>query len=509
MKRFISSFLALLLLVTTCVFCASCEGTEDDQSKSNVSASSGNDFFGLELPENLDFGNDTVRVLTTATAQSPTVCQIQPNSNSQYSAETATAVITAAAECTRLVEERLNLQIEEEVVYTFSRYGGEMYQRIHRDAMSDTGDYIFAMPCTIEAAMLAMDGLLYDLKDVPHIDLEREWWCEAFNDSVEIMDSNFFAISDIGTVSKEATLFIAFNKKMANSYNLTEKYGYTSLYEMVDEKAWTLDVLLEMAKSVYQDNNSNNMCDPGDVNGLAGQSGAIYNFLTAADEKIVEVDGDGYPVLAVYNERAINLIGDAQEYFSSAGNGFICANDYFSQSQVPVSDVIVPEFKADRCLFFMDAIMNLNLIREMESDFGVLPVPMYDDTQDGYRSQIGCWSANCITIPTFVRGEDLEKSAYVIEALSAVSNDKLNPVYYEQTLQYQISRDDDSMRMLDIIFGSRTCELAEVYNLDVFNTIVNLIDSPPGTFASAFDAIDEKTELALEEIIAAYEENQK
>ena len=101
--------------------------------------------------------------------------------------------------------------------------------------------------------------------------------------------------------------------------------------------------------------------------------------------------------------------------------GFICADDYFNLSSVPVSEVIVPEFKADRCLFFMNAILNLELIRDMESDFGVIPCPLYDSTQDNYNSNVGAWSCNAICIPTAVDEADLEMAGHIISALSAAS----------------------------------------------------------------------------------------
>jgi hypothetical protein len=516
MKKRIFSLLLVFVLVLLCIAVSGCEEPLEGQNSSLAESSAQNEsddnseesesrgrFYGLEIPESLDFGGKTVKVLTTGTAASPTTHQIQPNNNPQYSAENTTAVLTTCEECTRLVEQELGIEVEEEMIYTWSRYGGDMYKRIKTDAMSGTGDYLFAMPCSIEASMLSIDGLLHDLKTVPNIDLSREWWCREFNEGVTVDGSTYFAISDIGTVSKQATLFVAFNKKMADSYKLTEKYGYSSLYEMVDAKAWTQDVMFEMAKSVYQDVNGNNVRDLGDINGLAGQDGAVYNFLTAAGEKIISIE-NGFPKLTVYNERAINIITNAQEYLQDPKGGFISANDYFDKSQVPVRDAIIPEFKADRLLFFMDAIMNLDLIRDMESDFGVLPTPLYDEYQDGYSSQIGCWSTNCIVIPNFVEGENLELSGYFIEALSAVSNKKLNPVYYNQTLQYQISRDDDSMRMLDIIFDTRTCELAEIYHLGIYDTVCGMLKKPIGTFASEYDSIDELTNEAIEKIVDSY-----
>ncbi len=509
-KRILSLSLVLVFVVALMSGCTSDTANTSSVTESVVVESTDEGrFFGLDISEELDFGGKTVRVLTTATAQSINTFQIQPENNSMYSSEKAPSVINAAAECTRLVEAELGVEVEEEVIYTSSRYGGAMFAQIQKDAMSGTGDYLFAMPCSIEGSMLSMENLLYDLNGVPNIDLSREWWCQEFNNDVTIDGKCYFAISDIGTVSKEATLFVAFNKKMAESYALAENYGYKSLYEMVDEKAWTQDRMYEMAKTVYQDTNENNICDVGDVNGLAGQDSAIAVMLSGSAENIVEVDKEGYPVLSVYNQRAVSVINDAQEYFKDPQSGFISANDYFNVSKVPVSDVIVPEFKADRLLFLMESIMNLELIRDMESDFGVLPVPLYDDLQENYVSRIGCWSTNCIVIPTYVSEADLELAGYFIEALSAVSRAKLNPVYYEQTLQYQISRDDDSMRMLDIIFAGRSCDLAEIFNLEMYKTVCGMMKKPQGSFASEYESVKNMTQRKLDEIVQKYKSHKK
>ena len=500
--RFLSVILVLLFIAIPLL---SCEDKGEETSEVSAVSENPNSFFGLDIPENLNFGGKTLRVLTTATVQSPTCCQIKPESNAMYSSENSTAILTAASECTRLVEEKLGLEVEEEVVYTWSRYGGDMYKKIYTDSLSGTTDYDFCMPCVIEAAMLATDGLLYNLKAVNNLDLSHEWWCAAFNDAVTIADSCYFITGDIGTSSKDATLFVAFNKKMVQSMNLTEKYGYDSLYDMVEAKAWTQDVMYEMAKSVYQDLNRNNRSDIGDVLGIAGQDGIIYWMLEGADENIIGRDSDGYPVITVKNERAIKVISDAQEYFLDSQSGFISANDYFSVSQVPVRDVIVPEFKADRCLFFMDSLMNLENIRDMESDFGVLPCPLYDKTQENYHSNIGCWSTACICIPTSTVDDELDKTAWFLEALGAVSKKKLNPVYYEQTLQYQIARDDESMKMLDIIFETRTPELAEAFRWGGLQDVVSgMLKAPKDTFVSAFEAVEDAAKAAIEETVEEF-----
>lgn len=503
MLKRILSMLILAALLALCFSLCACEDASKGPDQSEASAED-KSFYGYNIPEGTDFGGRTYRVLTTDASHDATSFKIQPASNELYNAETSTASLNAIAECINLLEEALNVKIEEECIFTFSRYGGEMYKRIYADAMSYTADYIFTMPCVLEAAMLAEDGLLYDLSEIPTINLDNAWWCKPYNEAINFVGKTYFAAGDIGYDGKDATMFVAFNKKMADTNRITEKYGCQSLYEMVDKKLWTQDVMYEMAKSVYQDLNNNNRCDIGDVNGIAAQAGFIQWMLTAADEYIVTKSDDDLPELSINHERAIKVISDAQEYATDPQSGFISADDYFNLSHIPVPIVIVPEFKADRCLFFNNCIQNLEFIRDMESDFGVLPCPLYDKSQDNYVSNVGSWSVPVVCIPISTVGNDVNDAGIIIEAFSAVCRSRLNPVYYEQTLQYQIARDDDSMRMLDIIFENRVPEPAEVYGWGgITDVVAGMLKAQKGTFVSAYQAVENKTQTDIDETIAA------
>jgi len=148
-KRYVA--LILLLIMVAAAF-ASCNIAGSDTS--NVSENSVDDsFFGLDLPDDLHYGGkQTVHFLTTSTNDDWSY-QIQPASNPGYSAETVSAIVSAAAERTRIVEEKLGIVIEEQVVYTSNRYGGEMYQRIITDMSMGGSDYLICMPASTEAAM--------------------------------------------------------------------------------------------------------------------------------------------------------------------------------------------------------------------------------------------------------------------------------------------------------------------------------------------------------------------
>ena len=91
------SLLLVLVLSLLCLFAVGCNGDDGESSSAAQTSQEDNTFYGLALPENLNYGGAEVTVLTTSTAQSATTHQIQPNDNDLYTSETTTAVISAAA----------------------------------------------------------------------------------------------------------------------------------------------------------------------------------------------------------------------------------------------------------------------------------------------------------------------------------------------------------------------------------------------------------------------------
>ncbi len=492
MKNILKAISLILLIALSCTFFAACNGSSDESSNADLSENTDDGFYGYQVPEGLNYNDEVVRVLTLGSYQ------IKPEDNPEYSSEKASAVISAASECTRKVEQLLGVVVEEEAISTGSRYGGPFYQRVVNDAMSDTADYLFVMPALTEAAMLASDGLLYDLNTL--VNLDNPWWCKEFNDVVTIGGKTYFASGDITTVSLASTMFVVFNKEIESKHGLANKYGYESMYDMVDKDAWTQDVMFEMAKTVYVDSNENNRCDPDDLVGISAQHNVVYWLLRSGGINVCTVNDDAAPSLNVKNERALNLIYNAQEYCQDPKSGLVIADEY-KDYEGPFNPT-VEAFYDGRGLFFFNALSAMDAIRSMKNDFGVLPCPKFDDTQENYTCNVGAWTSNCIAVPTSVHESQLELATHFIEALGAISHELLTPTYFEQTLQYQISRDDDSMRMLDLINNNRAPDLSEMYRWgNLMQTIADMRTQPIGTFVSAYDAIDEQTIIEIEETL--------
>lgn len=504
-----------LLLVCMLLSLTACSNIPETPSQAPSDTSSAdslepdNTFYGYKIANEDGYGAATITFLTTYASSAG--YQIDPFSNPDYDETKASAVQTAVAERTALVEEVLNVDIIEVPILSWQRNGSEqseMLTAIRNDIVGGQYQYDVIMPCTRDAAILARNGDLLELKtEFDGFDPTNEWWSQRFNSDVTICDKLYFTVGDIGYVNKEATMFVAFNKKLMEDYHFCQDYGYDSIYEMVDDYAWTVDKMLAMSKSIYNDTNGNNRCDKGDLNGLAGQDGLVSWLLFGAGETATTNDANGEPKLSIYNQRAIKLIDMVQEYTADNKNGFLSANDYFSESNAPVADVTVPEFTAGRCLFFMDAVLNLELIRGMAEDFGIVPTPLLDESQTEYYSNISYWTSDALCIPKSYYSDKarLAMVADVLEAMGAVSKEKVVPVYYEQTLQNQISRDPESERMLDIIFDSRTVELASIYNWGkISGLLAELSLKAPGSFTSLYDSVKDSAQAEIDATIATF-----
>jgi hypothetical protein len=90
-------------------------------------------------------------------------------------------------------------------------------------------------------------------------------------------------------------------------------------------------------------------------------------------------------------------------------------------------------------------------VREMDSDFYIVPVPMGDDTCEEYRSTCSTGN-NLVGLPH--TSQYLNETALVLEALAAESHRSVSPTYYDVILKDRYTRDNESKEMIDMIRDS-------------------------------------------------------
>ena len=335
---------------------------------------------------------------------------------------------------------------------------------------------------------LAPEGLLVDLNTVPYMDLSKPWYDQNSITSTAIGGKTFAVTGDMLIMDKEATNAILFNKKMADEYKLG------NFYDMVKDGSWTLDVFEKSARAVAADLNNNGSMDESDQYGLVTSNVESYFLMIGFGVKTAELDKDGIPSLALKSEK----LYDAIERATKINNDFDVAISG-SKYKEDWSGTLDPAFSSGRALFYVGGLNRVTLFRSMETDFGILPMPKYDESQDGYYNMVSLSCSDAIIIPK--SASDLERTGAIIEALSAEGYYTLKPAYYETVLKGKSVRDDESSEMLDIIFANRVYDLEYMYD---WGGIVDPLSNSDGNVASLIDSKYDAAVTAMNKTIEDY-----
>ena len=116
------------------------------------------------------------------------------------------------------------------------------------------------------------------------------------------------------------------------------------------------------------------------------------------------------------------------------------------------------------CGFFLQAFGED--LRGMSSEYGIVPYPKYDETQDDYISTVHN-SAFVVGVPTDIGEDKMEAITACIEAQGYQNYRDVMPAFYETALKVKYIGDDENseyaVRMIDIIKDSVYVDFAYIY----------------------------------------------
>ena len=494
----LSVLLAVILMMTACTGGEQETSSAASSGTDNVSETSGDGLGGIEnYVEKKDYGGRTLVFLSPRMndpAKSETEFVVNTYSNEYEGEKMAARLNEAIGERNARVEEYLNVKIEERLIQEDSRPGGTMLTTVRNEIIAGgSTDYHVVTPCLYDCATLAAENSFVNLLSIPTLDMSNPWWDQSFNGDVSLAGKLYFTNGDIGFNSKLATAVVVFNKE------LHEEYEFENLYDLVRNGEWTMDKALEMTKEISQDLNQDGEITYEDKVGWEGQLDDTWNIFYGSGSRIASFDEDGKLQLTMYTERSaqaaekiIELVQDDLHYIS--------ANDYFSVVQWPV-ELMMENFVAGNALFFSDSLSCTLTFRNMDADYGILPIPMLDSNQERYYSFVNPWVSSALAIPATHTGEDLEFIGAVLECMGYYSMDTVAYEFYDVALKYQQSRDDDSMEMLDRIFDTRGVDIGSVFKIGNYDSVLhNLATAAPGTFRSAYEAAEVAAQTRIDQL---------
>lgn len=337
------------------------------------------------------------------------------------------------------------------------------------------------------AGSAASQGLLYNLYDLKYLDLENDCWNHMFTDSLEIAGKIFYATGAISTNSYDAVRVFFFNKTMADKYQLEDPY------QLVRDGKWTFDKFNEMAVKCADDINGDTEMTAEDQFGLSWQTtiGTLC-FIYGADERVIKNDSNGLPVLNLESERFTEVFTKVRDTLSDH-NVFYNASD----------DTYLQMFYEERSLFSTEVLEVAKRLRPYDVDFGILPLPKWNEEQDEYVQYVDTWCISPVTVPK--TNTNLDRTGFIIQAIAEASQEFLVEPYYETVLSEKALRDRESVEMLDIVMNNFVLDNVDMFQWgNITNNLRNAMNTDldlASFVASNKSTIEEQMNKTLENIL--------
>ncbi len=348
----------------------------------------------------------------------------------------------AVFERNRTIEERFRITIPEPRTVSSAEDLSEMLVTLVHSG-EDAYELVFQNMRTAREDVVA--GLLGNWYSLPYMDLTQAWYDDAIQEAT-INNKLLLLGGDLSLPYLGNLWMVAFNKAKAEDWNLEE-----DLYQTVRDGKWTLDYLMTLAENVYQDADGNGEKNKADFFGfvaLSGDGSLITAFLYGCEQTQLTITADYEVEHTLLSERSIDLLNKLTKLFNTnPGSYYGKAIDRFSEGHALFATLRVNQ------------LMNEKIV-DMTNDFGVLPVPKYDEGQKEYHTipQYGC---SIMEFPKTVANRAMLGA--IVEAMSALSWRDVTPIYCESVIELRSTRDAESAEMLRLILSTSMMDFNYLY----------------------------------------------
>lgn len=347
----------------------------------------------------------------------------------------------------------------------------------------------------VSGASIVLEKLFTDWKEVPVIsgNLDKPWWNKSAVDNLSVGHKAYFIAGDIGYHYIGHVQIFLFNKKLFEDINLSFPY------EDVQGGTWTYENFENIIKSGNEDINGDGALKKEDdrfgfmTMGLFADVMYFFNF----GGKIVEKDENDFPVLVLNSPRNASIIETGYRWYIEDNSPVTkyTGNDDYTVEESHVA------FKDDRVLILGTNLKNIRVLRDMESDFGILPYPKFDQSQENYISIID----GAVPLTILPITADPDYVGLITEALARESYKNITPAFYEFTLEQKYSRDEVSADMLKIIRDTTYFDMGYIFNFAGSGFISKtMLDAKNKDFASFYAKNEKAIQKAIDKFIEVY-----
>ncbi len=343
------------------------------------------------------------------------------------------------------VEEYLGIDLE--FIYRSCdwSYPNEYKTGIANDVLSGDGVIDLVSGITVILMPTVPEGYYMEGANL-EVNFENPWWISDMYERFSIHDRLYGFLGDYSLSLYKDLSVIFFNKQIWQTNDMPD------LYTLVGNNEWTLDKFIELGTGLGKDINNDGKYEIGtDHFTYVAELVPGGTFQSALECSVVTRGEDGASVYLGLTDRF--------ETAYSKISGLFDHNDV-GGAESAANNTIPAAFANSTIAMMSNFLYATERLRDMEDDYGIVPFPKYDASQEKYLSQIGT-STEMLLVP--ITTHDVSLTSKVMECLGYFMKEYAVPKYYEVALKEKYARDTDMHEMLDLIRDGAIHDFLFVY----------------------------------------------
>lgn len=387
----------------------------------------------------------------------------------------------------RKIEERFNIELKERTA-PHNQAGSTAVKSIK----SGEDAYDLVAENMVLLASAALNKPFINLKEIDSLDLSGVWFFQDAVKELSVNEKLYILPGEACSTILQASYCYYFNK------SLIADHGLENPYTLVLEGKWTLDNFTSMIKGLYRDLNGDSNKDLGDFYGFSAFNVSHpVTYTYSSGMRVTKIGSLGIPEFAVPNEK---VYANFAKVFA-----LHCNNPDTFGAKMEEQTAAVELFKNRQAVFLTETIGSTEDFRILEDDFGIIPFPKYDETQDKYYTFADGY-ASMMAVPITVR--DTEQAGKIITALNAESWKTVIPQYYDMAIKVKYVRDDESVQVLDILLDGRVFDFGYIYDdwKGYGFYMWDLISKNDPNISSYFEKKENSANKNLEKVLKIFED---
>lgn len=451
--KLIALALASLMLIGSFAACAETAGGETPETTESATTTAPANqieetteslydeqgYLKSSLPDDLDFGGETITVLWWNDVEKP-----------EFFVEDATGDMITDAIFQRNINVENKMGITLDWVDIKGQYNngvGAAYAQ-HVGNMYDSGDrtYDLMSAHSRTIALTAMYGYCADLMELDYLDFDMPWWPEVMTETATIGDAMYFVTGDVSINSIHQMYAIFYNKDILARYPELVEPSTSVL-----EDKWTIDTMQILTKDLYQDSDASNSANEGDFYGFTSLSWHFDAIYYGAGLRQAEKDEDELLKISddYFSEKAIALCDKIGEWIRQ-GDVYINST-YYDDVFINGNSLMVMARHKDVADGIVDAGFS----------YGIVPIPKYDETQE---SHITCVGNPVSFYSIYTLSQDTNRAAAVLECWASEAYRLTTPALFEATMKLRYSETSVESQMYDIIRAGIVFDFGRLFN---------------------------------------------